>query len=416
MFGTRYLPAGLILLAIAGLATENLTHYPIGVMCLLGLDKIWRDPKGALRSSNASLLLSVFACVWIPMLLAMPDAVNPGRALKTTLLYFHFLPAGLYVIYMLRDLIVRRIVWIGLAIIIGFWCIDGLVQLVFGRNLFGYPYDGVALKGVFYPKQRFGLILAVFTPLYLYVVQRCAARSIWGWLLLAPLLVAVLFSLKRTAWLMLVVALVAYIACFFRPSRRNARFAVVFVAVTVAALTTAIATVPTLRIQATETLGVFSADFETVDIATSRRLSLWNTGLSIVRAHWLNGIGPRGFRTSYREFAKPDDYWIKLGSSGQTHPHLMVLEVLIETGIIGLIAYALLLIILVRTMWRRRLEDPASAVFLMVAVVAWFPLNAHLAFYGSYWSNIAWIAIALGCVSYHDNGPALLASNVATQS
>ncbi len=119
MFGTRYLPAGLILLAIAGLATENLTHYPIGVMCLLGLYKIRRDPKGALRSKNASLLLSVFACVWIPMLLAMPDAVNPGRALKTTLLYFHFLPAGLYVIYMLRDLIVRRIVWIGLAIIIG---------------------------------------------------------------------------------------------------------------------------------------------------------------------------------------------------------------------------------------------------------------------------------------------------------
>lgn len=405
MFGSCYLPASLILLSIAGLASENLTHYPIGVMCLLGLYKILRDPQGLLRSNNASLLLSIFACVWIPMLLAMPDAVNPGRALKTTLLYFHFLPAGLYVIYMLRDLIVRRIVWIGLAIIIGFWCVDGLIQLIVGRDLFGYPYDGAALKGVFYPKQRFGLILAVFTPLYLYAVQRCAARSIWGWLLLAPLLVAVLFSLKRTAWLMLLVALTAYLACFFRTSRRSARFAVVFVAVAVAALTTMIATVPTLKIQATATLGVFSMDFETVDMATSRRLSLWNTGLSIVRVHWFNGIGPRGFRTSYREFAKPDDYWIKLGSSGQTHPHLMVFEVLIETGIIGLSGYALLLIMLVRAMWRRRLEDPASAVFLMVAMVAWFPLNAHLAFYGSYWSNIAWIAIALGCVSYrHDRG------------
>lgn len=399
MFAIRYLPATLILLSIAGLASENLSHYPVGVMCLLGLYKASRDYAGVVRSSSARLLVSVFACVWIPMLLALPDAVNPARAMKTTFLYFHFLPAGLYLIYMLRDHVVRRIVWNGMAIIIAFWCIDGVIQLVFGRDLFGYPYDGSILKGVFYPKQRFGLVLAVFSPLYFHVVHRLAARTIWAWLLLLPFLVAVLFSLKRTAWVMLMAGAGAYVACFMRPRRADARLIIGFGGLAAAALVIAIIFVPNLRTQVSGTLEIFSADFERVDLATSRRLSLWNTGLSMVRTHWLNGIGPRGFRTAYREFATQDDFWIKLGSSGQTHPHLMLLEVLIETGVIGLSAYLLLLIILARAMWRRRTDDSIAATYLMVALVAVFPLNAHLAFYGSYWSNLVWIALALGCVS-----------------
>jgi O-antigen ligase len=394
---TRHLPAALILLSIAGLASENFSHFPVGTMCLLGLYWAWRDYAGVVRSREARLLLGVFACVWVPMLLALPDAVNPARAMKTTFLYVHFLPAGLYVIYMLRDHVVRRIVWIGLALIIAFWCIDGMIQLVAGKDLFGYPYDGSVLKGVFYPKQRFGLILAVFAPLYLSVVRRLAARSWWAWLLLLPLLVGIVFSLKRTAWVMLLAALGAYLACFVRPRRTDLRLAIGASGVATAALVLAIVFVPNLRTQVTGTFNLFSTDFERVDIATSRRLSLWHTGLGMVRAHWLNGIGPRGFRTVYREFAGPDDFWIKLGTSGQTHPHLMVLEVLIETGVIGLIAYILLLIILTREMWRQRLDDPRAATYLMIALVAWFPLNAHLAFYGSYWSTLVWIVIALGC-------------------
>ena len=94
----------------------------------------------------------------------------------------------------------------------------------------------------------------------------------------------------------------------------------------------------------------------------------------------------------------------------------MVLEVLIETGIIGFVGYILMLLILARVMWRRRLADPTSSAYLMVAVVAWFPLNAHLAFYGSYWSSIAWIMIALGCVIGENDGEPASVANVAKQS
>jgi O-antigen ligase len=404
MSGIRYLPAALILLSIAGLATENLSHYPIGVMFLLGAFQIWRDPRALLRTRDARLLVIVFACVWLPMWLALPDAANPARAVETTLLYFHFLPAGLYVIHMLRDLVLRRIVLAGLAAIVAFWCVDGVIQLLTGRDLFGYPYDGSVLKGAFYPKQRFGLILAVFTPLYIHVVHRAAARSVWAWLLLLPLVVVVIFSLKRTAWIMFAVALSGYGACFIRATRANVRAGAAAAVLVAATLAATIYFAPKVHTQFSDTLKIFSADFGTADVATSYRLSLWQTGLAIARAHWLNGVGPRGYRTVYPDFAPTDDFWMAQGRKGQTHPHLMVLEVLIETGVIGLGGYGACLFLLVRRLWRQRSRDPTAAAYLMVAVVAWFPLNAHLAFYGSYWSSIVWIMIALGCVSMQKTG------------
>jgi O-antigen ligase len=395
----RYAPALLILLAVAGLANENFSHYPIGILFLLGSWQIVRNPKNILLNANAKFLLSMFACVWVPMLLSLPDAADPIRAVKTTGLYLHYLPAALYIAYMLRDLIVRRIVLLGIVVIVGFWCFDSIVELISGKNLFGYPYDGSVLKGMFYPKQRLGLVISVFAPLYLYAVSQLAARSRWAWLLLLPLFVVVSFSLKRTAWIMLAAALITYLACFFRPSRANLRFSALSSSVFLALICVALCCVPKIRTQVTNTLGIFSSDFETADKATSHRLSLWSTGLSIVRSNWLNGIGPRGFRTVYVSFAKPDDFWILRGTTGQTHPHLMVLEVLVETGVIGLLAYGACLILLISRLWRRRLDDKAAAVCLIVGFVAWFPLNAHLAFYGSYWTNIAWLMIAAGSTS-----------------
>ncbi|TDJ64258.1 MAG: O-antigen ligase family protein [Proteobacteria bacterium] len=399
VFGRRNLPAVLVLLAIAGLATENLSHYPIAIMCLLGVYHIWLNPQDMLSRADARLLITVFGCIWIPMLLALPDAASPTRALKTTALYLHFLPAGLYIIHGLREFENRRIMLVGLTAIVGFWCVDGMVQLLTGSDLFGYPYDGLVLQGVFYPKQRFGIIFAVFTPLYLYVVHRLAARSALAWLLLAPFVTVVMFSLKRTAWIMFAVALAGFIACFIRVTRANVRSLAIAAGLIAATLVATTAFVPKVHTQWVGTLKIFSADFAAADLATSHRLSLWKTGLSIARAHWLNGVGPRGFRTVYRDYAAADDFWIARGSKGQTHPHLMILEVLIETGVIGLIGFVACLWLLLRRLVEQRLSDPTAAGYLMVAIVAWFPLNAHLAFYGSYWSSIVWIMIALGCAA-----------------
>ena len=152
---------------------------------------------------------------------------------------------------------------------------------------------------------------------------------------------------------------------------------------------------PILKSRVATLGGLFSSDFETVDKASSRRLTLWRTGYAAFSEHWINGVGARGFRYVYNDYAADDDFWIAQHGSGQTHPHLLLMEVAVETGALGLIGLACFYIWIIRSLVNRPIVG-GGAMWLLAGVVAWFPLNAHLAFYGSYWTSFVWLMLALG--------------------
>lgn len=387
--------AGLVLLAFASFATEHLVHYPVGLMALLGLLRVVTRP-GELQQPAGRRLVLLFACVWVPMLVASVDAVAPGHAWKTTLLYLHLLPAAWFVVNVCRDEAVLRLVTQGTAVLVLFAGFDAFAQLIWGVDLFGYPYEDGILKGVFHPKQRLGLFLAVFAPLCIEVVIGWNRTFPRVWLLLVPLVIVILMSLKRSAWLMLAVGLCAYLALLLRGGRTSWRALPVvplLLALTFAGATAMMS--PVLKDRLSVTGGLLSLDADTFDAATGHRFSLWQTGAAMVRAHWLNGVGPRGFRHAYVEHAPPDDFWLERSGSGQTHPHLLVLEVAVETGLTGLAAWLLFYVLVLRDTWRSA-GGSACSVWLLCAAVAAFPLNAHLAFYGSYWATLVWLLLAVG--------------------
>ncbi len=391
-----YAHAGLILLAFALFASETLVHYPVALMSLLGLAGMVRSP-GHLTERPTRRLVLLFALVWLPMLAAFPDAVNPDRSAKTVLLYLHFLPAAYYLLWVCVRPHVLRMVTAGVVMLVLFTTLDAFAQLVWGSNFFGYPYDGNILKGVFDPKQRLGLFLAVFAPLCLQMLRQWSVRYPPLWLVLIPYVVVMLMSLKRSAWLMLAVGVTAYLVTARQPghadSGRGKRAWQVALVVLVIAVTVAFS--PVLRKHVTRTAGVFSGDSATFDHATSYRLTLWQTGIDMFADNWLNGVGPRGYRRAYREYAARDDFWIARGTGGQTHPHMILLEVAVEAGVIGLLG----LLIFQAVLWTLVIASGgarAPPVWLLCAAVAWFPLNAHLAFYGSYWSTLAWMLIGIG--------------------
>ena len=137
------------------------------------------------------------------------------------------------------------------------------------------------------------------------------------------------------------------------------------------------------------TLGLFSNDYEIIDKATAWRLPLWETATNAFIANPVNGIGPRGFRFVYQDYAPANDYW-----ETQTHPHLLTLEILAETGLIGLLGYITFIYIILHGFFKRR-AFAKEFPFLIPVIVALFPLNAHMAFYGSIWSSMSWWLIAI---------------------
>lgn len=142
------------------------------------------------------------------------------------------------------------------------------------------------------------------------------------------------------------------------------------------------------------TLNLFSSDYEKINSATAERLPIWKTAYSIFKENPINGIGPRGFRYVYNEYAEPDDYFVTANPNlPPTQPHLLILEILAETGVIGLIGFLLLFYFLIKSI-RYAANSFYGFVFLVPVVVAIFPFNAHMAFYGSVWSSMIWLLVA----------------------
>ena len=398
---SHVLSGGLILLSFVLLVSEHLFHYPVAIMAVWGCVLFVRQPRRWLQTPGASATLVMFLCIWVPMLAALPDAENFHHSAKTVLLYLHFLPAAYFIVEAASDARVRRFVFFGIVGLVVFLSIDALIQLALGRDIFGYPNDSATLKGAFYPKQRLGLILAVFAPLYFEAVRLVMAKWQWSWLVLVPILIVIMLSLKRTAWIMLAVACAGFGWCLWQQSTRfNPRKLVLpVIALAVTALVVfSLSSGFSGRVDVTA--GLFQADVAAIDKATSHRVSLWLTGGEIFRHHWFNGVGPRGYRHAYRRYAEADDFWLRRGSHGQTHPHLMLMEVMVEAGVIGLFGYVVFWVVLLRALYRSVADSGEAVPWLLAVVVAWFPLNAHLAFYGSYWSTLVWLLLPLGLCGY----------------
>ncbi len=293
---SSYAKAGLILATLTLFVSAHLVHYAMGLMALLGVLDAVRHPD-RLREWHARQLLLLFALLWLPMLIASLGAVAPSHTLHTVLPYLHLLPAAYFMMRACADVEVQRLVTLGAAMLVAFVALDAFVQLIWHRDLYGYPYDRHVLTGVFYPKQRLGLFLAVFAPLYVDVVIRWCRLHPRLWLLLVPLLVVILMSLKRSAWIMLAAGLLAYVLLYLRLRQRpwNGRRVAQFALLLILAGGLAVMN-PTLRARLHDTSGLFSTNAQAIDEATAYRLTLWRTGARIFADHRLTGIGPRGFR------------------------------------------------------------------------------------------------------------------------
>jgi len=378
------------------------------ILAAAGLAQFIRNPRAAGRSVAWRTFLVPFAGLWLPMALALPDAEVPERAWQTTLVFalFPFMALAIHSALSSEARHAALLSLIGGALAL--WSLDGLMQAVWGRNLFGQPPIAGQVTGVFHPKQVLGAVLAVLAPVFLFWLRGLARQYPWLWLL-APLYVSVIvLSGKRSAWILLavVVIVIGVLALARLPANRRWTAVLALSSATLVGLGL-LGLNPHVRAKIEATAGLFSGEPERADAATSYRLRIWQVAIDIYRDHWCNGIGPRAFRHVYPEYAPAGDPFLQINPhSGPTHPHQILLEIGVETGLIGLIAYAALWAWLLREIVRaqRQCQDGALAWLLSVGL-AFLPLNAGHALYdASFWGGISlWL---LSVATRQSVGPA----------
>ncbi|MES2407773.1 MAG: O-antigen ligase family protein [Pseudomonadota bacterium] len=375
---------------------------PLALMTFGGIPLMFKDGRAIWRHPSMRWFLLLFACIWLPLVTALPDAITFEPAASTALAFVRFPLAGIFALYALSDESSRHKLFMVITLLLSFWIADGLLQAAIGHDVFGYQPQGGRITGPF-PKLVMGLIAAILAPIYFEVIRRKASQSSsWYWLALLPYTAVILLSGSRAAWGMYAAGLVGFaVYTYFMAPKRHLGRVILIVLLGTASIGALVAAYPPLQNKLRVTAGLFSGNYAEMDDATSMRLPIWKTGIKIAEDHWLNGIGARGFRYIYPQYAAPDDPFMKLNpTAGPTHPHEITLEILVETGVIGLLGFTVFLVLMLRRTWQAMRDRNTYAVPLGLSIlVAAMPVNAGIAFYGSVLSALIWWLVALYCAT-----------------
>ncbi|WP_426701068.1 O-antigen ligase family protein [Rhodanobacter sp. Col0626] len=379
-------------------------------LCLLGVILLFaRNPHALREHAGARLLLWLLAAYVGAALLSAVDAIMPGKSWGTVAAALRYLPLGWYACFAIRRQSKLQALYVAVAWVVALWCVDAWLQALTGWSLGGHA-EAERVSGIFGADNlKLGPTLAVLSPFALW-----AARRRWGLggllgafvLILGPILLAG----SRAAWLCY--ALVA-LGFAWREAKSPLRFAgFCAIAAVVLALAGGVAWKTSTRFQdrMDRTLLALHGTGQSVDTALSGRLDIWHASMGMFEAHPINGVGVRDFRYAYPRYAPANDHFVVSAEAcgvgeGACHAHQLVLEVLTETGTIGLLLW-LAAVALAWRAWRgvgtaaRTRAFPAT----LALGVMLFPLNTHLAFYSAWWGLLfAWL-LGLWCAALYVEG------------
>jgi O-antigen ligase len=345
------------------------------------------------------MTLIFFLAYWLPELFSAFDALDTRQAWREVLLDLRYLPFLWLVVQSVAHESARKLVFSGIAIITLLWTLDGWIQVLTGWSL-GGAMAADRLSGIFGADNlKLGLVLAMLSPFTLNWSHQHFGKM--GWYLAAfAMSVVILWAGARAAWLMY-----ALVLLFSGWHMLNKKQWLVFVSIALMVLTLSYTASPQLRARFERTEQALVGNPGTTDNALSGRISIWRAAISMTADHPINGVGIRNFRIAYPDYALADDPFLSGGQKGAYHAHHWVLEVLSETGMVGLLCWLLGFY----AMWRAWRWSPAQArefAFTpMVAIVAMlFPFNTHLAFYSNFWGGCWLLMLALyaGCLGAQD--------------
>ena len=364
-----------------------------------------------LLSGPAWALTSVlFFAYWLPELVSSFDAVNRSHAFAQTFEDLRYLPFLWLVASAVASANGRRTTFAGLAIIVGAWTVDALLQALTGTSPLFFAIDAIKhaisgrgmcnavdtaavdrLSGVLGPcNLKLGVVLASLSPFVLYAAGRRFGAL--GWMIAAAAVgVVVVLAGSRASWITYALVLVLSGWRLLGWKRLLAMFA--FGAVALVALGVVS---PQVRERLQRTTHALSASEQGFDTALSGRTRIWGAAICMAREHPFNGVGARSFRDAFPACDPTPDEPAAWGEGPALHAHQVALEILSETGVFGLLLWLAGAALGWRA-WRyadavaRERARPA----MLALVVTLFPLNTHLAFYSTFWGGLTLLLAAL---------------------
>lgn len=382
--------AALAFLVLLLLPVGRTAELPLLIAAAWAVALLWRHARGA----ELALVLGLCAAYSLPAIVSAFDAVDAQKSWTTALGSLRFALFGVAMVLLLAGHTrPRAILWQSIGALVALWTLDALVQASTGCSV-GGAMTADRVSGVFGADDlKLGPVLAVLSPFVLLSARERLGRAglCGAWVLMAA---AILLAGARAGWLMYALVTLALLR---RELPRARDFVLALLGA--GALAGAVGVVafqanPAFAERVARTAAVFDGGRAGLDHALAGRLPIFETAWATGAAHPLNGVGVRGFRHAYAEFAAADDPWLRPENGGAAlHPHQLLLELWAETGMIGLLAWFAGAWLAIRA-WRRAGDGARAAALApgLALAVMLFPLNTHFAFYSSFWGLLfAWL-------------------------
>jgi O-antigen ligase len=333
------------------------------------------------------------------------DSIVPGKSWGTAAALLRYAPLGLYACFALRRDAKLQAFYLALAGVLAVWVLDAWVQALTGWGLRGQA-EAERISGIFGATDlKLGPSLAVLSPFALWTARRYYGRA--GLIGAALLLLGpVLLAGARSAWLCYALVLLAFIWNEASHWRRFALWGALGLAIVGAAGALAWHDSARFQTRLQRTLLAFDGSPAALNQALTGRLDIWQVSARMIEGHPVNGVGVRGFRYAYPQYASAEDHFMRAEpcgpGQGACHAHQLLLEILTETGVIGLLCWLAGLVLALRA-WRRVGAAARARAFpVSVALgVMLFPLNTHLAFYSAWWGLLFGWLLGLWCAALY---------------
>lgn len=375
-------------------------------LCLIGVVLLFvRHPRALYEHDGARLLLWLLGAYIGAALISAVGSAAPGKSWSTVGALLRYVPLGLYACFAIRREEKLFALYMAIAAVLAVWVLDAWVQALTGWSLGGRA-EAERLSGIFGATNlKLGPALSVLSPFALW-----AAHRRWGLkgLLLAWLVILgpVLLSGSRASWLCYGLVALGFAWREAGSLKRFALWSAGGAVLLMLAGSLAWHTSERFHARMERTLSAFNGAPQGVDEALAGRLDIWRTSLRMVEAHPINGVGVRAYRYVYPQFAPANDHFVVAEScgvgEGACHAHQLLLEVVTETGALGLLLWLAGAVLALRA-WRRvgvAARVRAFPASLALAVML-FPLNTHLAFYSAWWGLLFGWLLGLWCAALY---------------
>ena len=366
------------------LAVSVATRQLIWLMVVVSILTLLTNRDAVLSLPGLKKAAMLFACIAIPGLLSLLFSVNLERGVSAAFRFFAYaLAAWVVLSVVIEEGDAKRIMsWLGILLVA--WAVDGFVQILTGVSLLGDPLIELGEEGAIVTgslQLGYGATLAILSPFFLEALRRAGGMGVG--ILSIPVYAAIVMSGHQSSALLALIGLAGWAVLALRHKEVGAKRQVTgFVISAVIGLLLGIY------------LSIVTGQVGTLAEAPARYQSflyqsqLWELSWQAFSENWLTGVGMRGFGT----FAIQESAGLMPGLSETWHPHLILFEVMAETGIVGLIGYGLLL----WRLWFYIQDDRMHvAVAGLTALLAVFPLGTAVGLYSYIGGNLIFLTFTL---------------------